>query len=72
MLIIGLLMASRLPTLSIKKMSVPRAYAPVVLLLFALFVASLVIEPWKTLAIVGAFYLTTLCITPFMAWRMMR
>ncbi len=65
LLFVGSLMASRIPTISLKAIHIPKkAQRPV--LAFALFlVAALFMDLWATLGIVGALYLMTLPVTAY-------
>jgi CDP-diacylglycerol---serine O-phosphatidyltransferase len=60
MAIIGLLMASRIPTMSTKKMAIRKDYAPLVLVLSALFLGLVTIKPWILLPLLGAIYIASI------------
>ncbi len=60
---LGVLMASTVPTLSVKKIPILNEYVYPTLLLIALVIAGLVARPWLTLAAIGIFYITTIPIT---------
>lgn len=60
MVIIGLLMISRLPTPSLKTVSIPRKYAPILMVGVVLVIAFLIMEPWKVFPIIGMIYLISL------------
>lgn len=63
--IIALLMASEIPTISIKKIPIKNDYGRSTLIIFALIVIGLVIKPWLTLAIIGVSYAFSIPITIF-------
>lgn len=56
MAVIGLLMASRIPTFSIKKIAIRRENVSLVLVLAGFLIAMLVIEPWLALLTIGIAY----------------
>ena len=56
-LVVALLMVSRLPTYSIKRIRIPHRHVMAALLVFGLLAATLVSIPWITLLGVGAVYL---------------
>lgn len=60
---IALAMVSRIPMLSIKKMSVKREHVPMVLVLVVIMVALLIIETWATLTVLTIIYLITIPLT---------
>ena len=64
--LVGLLMISRLPTLSPKALSVPREMAPVVLVGVAVFAGIAVMRPWLLLVAVDLAYLGVVAVG---AWR---
>ena len=63
LLFVGLLMASRLPTVSLKHMRVPRAFLPLVLAALLLLVAFLVSNFWMTIGVMGIGYILTVPLT---------
>jgi len=63
--IIALLMASTVPTISIKKIPVRNEYVFMTLTILAIIVAGLIVEPWFTLAVVGCTYALSIPITVF-------
>ncbi len=65
-LAVALLMVSRWPTFSFKKMHVPLAYVVPVLVMVGLLVAALITEIWLTLSIIGVLYIILL---PVSLWR---
>lgn len=69
LLFIGSLMASRLPTISLKAVHIPRKYLPAVLAFLLLLIAFLVSDFWMTLGVVGALYVLTVPVTGWMFLR---
>ena len=69
LLFVGSLMASRLPTISLKHLHVPKAWLPVVLAGLLLLVALLVSNFWLTLGAVGIGYILTV---PLTGWIFVR
>ena len=63
LLFVGTLMASRLPTISLKSIHIPKRAQRFVIALALLLVAFLFIDLWATLAVVGALYLLTVPVT---------
>ena len=63
LLFVGSLMASRLPTISLKALHIPRRWLPLVLAVLLLLVAFLVSNFWLTIGIVGVLYLLTIPLT---------
>jgi len=59
LLFVGTLMASRLPTISLKAVHIPRSYMPFVLAGLLLIVALLVSNFWLTIGVVGIGYICT-------------
>ncbi|HLD76819.1 MAG TPA: phosphatidylcholine/phosphatidylserine synthase [Rickettsiales bacterium] len=62
---IAVLMASRVPTISIKKIPVRNEYVYVTLLVLGTIIIGLLSKPWFTLAIVGSTYALSIPITIF-------
>ena len=69
LLFVGTLMASRLPTISLKHLHVPRKAMPVVLAGLLLLIAFLVSNFWLTLGVVGMGYI---CTVPVSGWLFLR
>ena len=69
LLFVGSRMASRLPTISLKHLHVPKAWLPVVLAGLLLLVALLVSNFWLTLGVVGIGYILTV---PLTGWIFVR
>ena len=63
LLFVGTLMASRLPTISLKHLHVPRRALPFVLAALLLLIAFLVSNFWLTIGVVGLLYVLTVPIT---------
>jgi CDP-diacylglycerol--serine O-phosphatidyltransferase len=61
--ILALLMASRVPTISIKKIPIRNEYASLTLLVLGSMIIGLIIEPWMTLAIIGVSYIISVFAT---------
>ena len=69
LLFVGSLMASRLPTISLKHLHVPKGTMPFVLAGLLLLVAFLVSNFWLTVGVVGVAYVLTVPITGFVFLR---
>ncbi|MCL1921677.1 MAG: phosphatidylcholine/phosphatidylserine synthase [Kiritimatiellaeota bacterium] len=71
LLFCGTLMASRVPTLSIKKMRVPQRLQLPLTLFVAFVIGMLVAHSWLTLGVIGIFYLLSVpvCVTAFIRAR---
>ena len=69
LLFVGSLMASRLPTISLKHLHVSKVWLPVVLAGLLLLVALLVSNFWLTLGVVGIGYILTVALTSFIFVR---
>jgi len=67
---IGTLMASRLPTISLKALHVPKKLLPIVLAGLLLLIAFFVSNLWLTVGVVGVLYLLTVPLTSFMFLRL--
>lgn len=63
--VLAVLMASRVPTISIKKIPIKNEYAYLTLLILGSIIIGLLVEPWLTLAIVGITYGISIPITIF-------
>jgi CDP-diacylglycerol--serine O-phosphatidyltransferase len=61
LVIIALLMVSRIPTFSFKRMTIEREYVPFILVGTVIFIALLILEPWAMLSLVAIAYL---CLIP--------
>lgn len=59
LLVIGLLMASGLPTFSTKKLVIQRSYITLVLVLAAVLIGLIIMKPWVVLPIFGVLYVLT-------------
>lgn len=60
---LAVLMASRVPTISIKKIPIKNEYAYLTLLILGSIIVGLVVEPWLTLAIIGVTYAISIPLT---------
>ena len=69
LLFTGTLMASRLPTISLKKVHINRAYVLPVMAVLILLIAFLVSNFWLTLGVVGVLYIFTV---PLTGWIFLR
>ena len=71
LLFCGILMASRVPTLSIKKMRVPTRLQLPLLLFIAFVIAMMVAHSWLTIGILGIVYLLSVpvCVVVFLRMR---
>ena len=69
LLFVGSLMASRLPTISLKHLHIPKSQLPFVLAGLLLFIALLVSNFWLTLGAVGVGYILTI---PLTGWVFLR
>ena len=69
LLFVGALMASRLPTISLKHLHIPRPWLPFVLAGLLLLVAFLVSNFWLTIGVVGILYILTI---PLTGWLFLR
>lgn len=63
--ILAVLMASRAPTISIKKIPIRNEYAYLTLLILGSIIIGLLIKPWLTLTIIGITYAISIPITIF-------
>lgn len=57
LVVIGILMASRLPTFATKKIAIHKEYISLVLVFFGLLVGVIIIQPWFSLAVLGLLYI---------------
>lgn len=62
LVVIAILMASRVPTFSAKKISIPREFMSLILVIASLLIAGVIIQPWVLLPIIGCAYV---CSIPF-------
>ena len=63
--VLALLMASRIPTISIKKIPVKNEYVYFTLLILGSIVIGLLVKPWLTLAVIGSTYALSIPVTIF-------
>ena len=69
LLFVGALMASRLPTISLKAVHIPKRALPCTIALLLLLIAFLVSNFWLTIGVVGALYILTVPVSCFMFAR---
>ena len=69
LIFIGTLMASRLPTISLKAIHIPKNWMPAVLAALLLLIAFLVANIWMTVGVVGILYLLTVPLTSLVFLR---
>ncbi len=67
---IAVLMASRVPTISIKKIPVRNEYVYATLIVLGIIIIGLITEPWFTLAIVGSTYALSIPVTIFYFFKL--
>ena len=60
LLVVAGLMVSRLPTFSLKKFKVPNVWVLPMMLILGLVAAGIIVEPWKTLSVLGLVYVIAL------------
>lgn len=68
-MILAVLMASRIPTISIKKIPIKNEYAYMTLLILGSIIIGLLVKPWLTLAIIGVVYAFSIPVTVFYYWK---
>ncbi len=61
--VLAVLMASRIPTISIKKIPIRNEYTYVTLLILGSIIIGLLVKPWMTLSIIGVTYAISIPIT---------
>ncbi len=71
-LFVALMMVSRVPTFSIKRIRVAPQYIVPLLVVAMLVVVFLVTEPWATLSVMGVLYLLSIPVSVMVAQRMQR
>lgn len=62
---IALLMASRIPTISIKRIPIRNEFVYLTLMVLGVIVIGLLIKPWYTLAVIGSVYALSIPVTIF-------
>lgn len=67
--VIGLLLISRFPTFSLKKVKVKREYSHIVMMFLALFIVGLVLEPWIVFSAMGILYIALLPVSYYIYYR---
>jgi len=63
--VLAVFLASRVPTVSIKKIPIKNEFAYLTLLILGSIIIGLIVKPWLTLAIIGIVYLISIPITIF-------
>ena len=63
--VLAVFLASRVPTISIKKIPIRNEYAYLTLIILGSIIIGLIIQPWLTLAIIGVIYVLSIPITIF-------
>lgn len=71
MLLIAFAMSSRLPTFSIKKISISHQNVALVLAFFGFVIASLVIKPWITISVFSVIYILSIPLSVAMYYKML-
>jgi CDP-diacylglycerol--serine O-phosphatidyltransferase len=66
LIIVGLLMVSRIPTFSAKKVDIEKEKIPLLSIIAMVFVAGVVLEPWKVIPFICLLYLGSI---PIAVWR---
>ncbi len=61
--VLAILMASRVPTISIKKIPIRNEYAYLTMIILGSIIIGLLVEPWLTLAIIGITYAISIPVT---------
>ena len=69
MIVIALAMASRIPTFSIKKISISHDNVALFLAFIGLLIAMLLIKPWLTISVLSLFYLISIPVSVFWYYR---
>ena len=69
-LLVAILLASRIPTFSAKKIVIRREYASLVLVFAGLIITAMLIEPWGTLTFLACLYLSTIPISVVIHYKL--
>jgi CDP-diacylglycerol--serine O-phosphatidyltransferase len=69
LIVIGFLMASRIPTLSLKQISIKPEYIWISLFTFGALIITTIIYPWYVIPFLGVVYILTIPVTAFVAKR---
>lgn len=64
-IIIGILMISRLPTFSLKKIIIPEGMITIIQIVFCIFITVIILEPWWVLPILGILYFLSIPISAY-------
>ena len=67
--IVAVLMVSRVPTVSIKKIPIKNEYLYITLVIFSSIIIGLLIEPWLTLTFIGVIYAISIPISVFVYFK---
>ena len=63
--IVGALMVSRVPTFAIKNVKINQKYISLLLILIAIFIASILLEPWIMIPLLALIYLASIPVSIF-------
>lgn len=63
---LAVLMASRVPTISIKKIPIKNEHAYATIMVLVMIIIGLIVKPWLTLAIIGIIYAISIPITTYL------
>jgi len=69
MSILAVLMVSRLPTISLKKLKIRKEFSSLVMASAGLFIVALITEPWITLPLLGLGYVLTIPATVWLYYK---
>jgi CDP-diacylglycerol--serine O-phosphatidyltransferase len=69
LILIGFLLASRIPTLSLKQVSIKPEFIWMILLSLGVIIISAIIYPWYVIPFLGLIYILTIPVTAFIAKR---
>ena len=72
LIIISILVVSRIPTFSLKKVNISRNFISLVMFSFGLLMVFLITKPWVTLPIIGIFYILSIPITSIIYLYLLR
>ncbi len=66
---VGFLMVSRIPLFSFKNISIKSEIVPLVLVMTAILIAGILVEPWILLPLFGIAYLATIPLSVYTYWK---
>lgn len=69
MSVVALLMVSRIPTISAKKMKIDREFSSLILALAGIIIITLILEPWVAFPIISLIYLCTIPFSVFSYYK---